>query len=100
MSLSFDLGSEHLEGVFSELCAYTSPSIGKLEAPDKQDITVPKQKPDLVPSDHWDLDVTSTLWQQQEPGEWMNELVSASILVGLTSAAVFLREEGSDVDLH
>lgn len=39
-------------------------SVGKLEAPDKQDATIPEQKPNLVPSDHWDLDVMSTLCQQ------------------------------------
>lgn len=88
MSLSYDLGNEHLEGVFLffvgfffELCTCTSPGIGKLEVPDLQEISVPEQQADIVPSDHWGLDVMSTPWQHQEPGGWMNELVPASILI-------------------
>lgn len=46
MSLSRDIGSEHLEGVVYELPAYVLPSISKLEVTEKQGITVPGQKPD------------------------------------------------------
>lgn len=52
MSLSCAIGSEHLEGIFSELYAYMLPGIGKMEATEKQGFTAPEQKPDPVLSDY------------------------------------------------
>lgn len=59
-----------LSGVFSELRAYTSPSAGKLDGPDKQGITVLEWKPDPVSAISLDI----ILWQHRALGaSWMKE---------------------------